>query len=84
MNSNLLQKCLDELAKESPKLDYVRGILETVIEMSQPTIQEAAKAASAVMVAATKNPEPQIIDEAASLDAATAAMLKRIPPTLET
>ncbi len=38
MHPNLLQKALDELNKESPKLDYIRGILETVIEISpKPT-----------------------------------------------
>jgi hypothetical protein len=34
--NNILQKCLDELSKESPKLDYVRGMLETLIEMQTP------------------------------------------------
>lgn len=29
---NLLKKCIEELAKQEPKLDYVRGILETLAE----------------------------------------------------
>ena len=32
MNRKLIQKIIDELNKENPKLDYVRGILETVLE----------------------------------------------------
>lgn len=32
MSKVILQKCLDELSKESPKLDYVRGMLEVLIE----------------------------------------------------
>lgn len=32
MNRNLIKKILEELSKDSPKLDYVRGILETVLE----------------------------------------------------
>jgi hypothetical protein len=32
---NLLKKCIDELAKEDPKLDYVRGILETLAEQEE-------------------------------------------------
>ena len=32
--SNILKKCLDELSKESPKLDYLRGMLEVLNEMS--------------------------------------------------
>lgn len=29
---NILQKCIDELAKENPKLDYIRGMLEVLVE----------------------------------------------------
>ena len=36
MNTSILQKCLDELQKENPKLDYIRGMIETIIEMSTP------------------------------------------------
>lgn len=32
MNRKIIQKIIDELKKESPKIDYVLGILETVIE----------------------------------------------------
>lgn len=35
MNTNILNKCVEELKKENPKLDYVLGMLETIIEMSQ-------------------------------------------------
>lgn len=31
MNKKTLQKALDELNKESPRIDYVRGILEVLI-----------------------------------------------------
>jgi len=34
MNTNILQKCVDELKKETPNLSYVQGMLETVIEMT--------------------------------------------------
>jgi len=34
MNTSLLKKCLDELSSEKPRLDYMKGILETLIEMS--------------------------------------------------
>jgi hypothetical protein len=33
MNNKILQKCVDELKKESPKIDYVLGMLESVIEL---------------------------------------------------
>ncbi len=32
MNRKVLQKVIDELNKPEPKLDYIRGILETIIE----------------------------------------------------
>lgn len=33
MNS-IIQKAVDELVKESPNIDYVRGMLETVLAMN--------------------------------------------------
>lgn len=38
MNTNILQKCVDELKKETPNLSYVQGMLETVIEMTATQI----------------------------------------------
>lgn len=32
MNTNILQKVIDELNKDNPRLDYVKGILETLVE----------------------------------------------------
>lgn len=36
MNPSILQKCLDELSKSegAPNIDYVRGMLETLIAMA--------------------------------------------------
>ncbi len=34
--NNLLKKCIVELQQETPRLDYVRGILETLVDMNQP------------------------------------------------
>lgn len=41
MNTTILQKCVDELKKETPNLQYVLGRLETLIEMAPVTIQHA-------------------------------------------
>jgi hypothetical protein len=38
MNTNILQKCVDELKKDTPNLSYVQGMLETVIEMTAANI----------------------------------------------
>ena len=36
MNTSILVKCVNELKQEKPNLQYVLGILETVIEMGSP------------------------------------------------
>lgn len=33
MNTKILQKCVDELNEEKPDISYLRGTLETLIEM---------------------------------------------------
>ncbi len=33
MNTGILRKVLEELEKESPRLDYIRGMVETLVEM---------------------------------------------------
>lgn len=45
MINNILTRCLLELKSDSPRIDYVRGMLETLIEMNHPTIEQASKAA---------------------------------------
>lgn len=40
MNKKVLQKCLDELSKTTPDISYVRGMLETSLDMlggAEPT-----------------------------------------------
>jgi hypothetical protein len=37
MNKNLLKKCIAELEKEKPNIDYLRGMLETLYEIQEPS-----------------------------------------------
>lgn len=37
MHTTILQKCVVELKTDKPKIDYILGMLETVIEMSGNT-----------------------------------------------
>lgn len=37
MNNNLITKCLTELNKESPNISYIKGILESILELSNPS-----------------------------------------------
>lgn len=34
MNTSVLKKCIEELGKEKPDLSYIRGMLETLVELS--------------------------------------------------
>lgn len=34
MNNKILQKCLDEVNKETPDLSYIKGMLETLLAFS--------------------------------------------------
>lgn len=36
--NSILKKCLEELLKESPKIDYIRGMIETLIEIQSPPV----------------------------------------------
>lgn len=36
MYKNIIKKCLDELAKDKPNTDYIRGMLESVYETMEP------------------------------------------------
>lgn len=38
MNTQILQKCLDELKKDEPNIEYIKGMLETLILLSNPLI----------------------------------------------
>lgn len=43
MNTAILSKCLEELGKEAPNIDYIKGMLETFIVLTggQPVINNA-------------------------------------------
>lgn len=38
---NIIKKCIDELNKENPKLDYVRGMLEVLFEQEEVRVPTA-------------------------------------------
>ena len=39
MNTTILQKCVAELAKDTPDLSYIKGILETLIDITGAAIK---------------------------------------------
>lgn len=89
MNTKILQKCLDELNKESPRLDYLRGMLETLVEMQETPLQ--TKVYRDII---SPNPQPfsykaeyalppsipEVKDEGGMLDTIAAAAMRKMPP----
>ncbi len=41
MNRTVIEKCLQELSVENPRLDYVRGMLETLLAMMPKEVSTA-------------------------------------------
>ena len=41
IHTKILQKCIDELNKENPDLSYLKGMLETLSEMSEQSVSPA-------------------------------------------
>jgi len=80
MNTVILKKCVEELNKETPRLDYVRGMLETLIEIQETktVIPEKKLTAADFAVAVPAS------DEAAMLDAKARAALAIIKETQTT
>lgn len=74
MNTNILRKCLAELTAENPRLDYLRGMLETLMEM-QPvsTVSEVVSKGTITYTAV-----PVDLDEGALLDKMATAGLATI------
>ena len=48
MNIEILRKCVEELNRADPKLDYIRGMIETLIAVSNPNKESIAEAAKRV------------------------------------
>jgi hypothetical protein len=72
--NNLLQKCLMELQKDQPRLEYITGVLETLIEM-QPAIAPIA-------TPSVSNNIPVVLpipkDEGTMLDSIAAARIAKL------
>lgn len=80
MNTTILRKCIDELAKDTPDISYVKGMLETLAELNsnptnvpyippvRPTIGPAVSSASTITSSIPAN-------DVETTDAFTAAYL---------
>lgn len=70
--NEILSKCIEELTKETPSIDYVRGMLETLLSMNLPAVSHAKAEAVPVATATVQG------DEAAIMDAKARAALKTV------
>lgn len=77
VHTSILKKCLEELSTGSPRLDYVRGMLETLIEM-QPVERSSTVEPPIVnrLVAGSIPAAPA--DEASILDAQARASMDKL------
>lgn len=78
-NTGILQKCLDELNKETFRKDYVIGMLETLINMQDFTHQsEPLKIVLPPHLISSANGTSDAPDEGAVLDAKAKAAIATI------
>jgi hypothetical protein len=78
MNRKTLTKVIDELKKDAPKLDYVLGILETLLESLPEEPKGLAPFLPNTSTAIASPVSEPIKDEVASMEASSIAMLKNI------
>lgn len=79
INAKLIQKILDELAQENPRLDYVRGILETLLESFPQENKILTATGSAPMVKVTPvSSFAEEVDPLMALEYGTKAKLEEV------
>jgi hypothetical protein len=76
MNRKIIQKLIDELAKETPRLDYIRGILETLLESLPEDRQVDLR--TIFPQENTTTGTPVLISEAEMMEQTTKAKMKGI------
>lgn len=72
MQTNILQKVIDELNREMPRLDYIKGMLETLVEMQSPAVLIPENNGQ------IQTPQQKVHDEGSRLDAEANARLAAI------
>lgn len=81
--NNLLQKCVEELKAEKPDLSYIRGILETLIEIDGNETSSKENYVKNILPYASTEKQVEYFhkqDEASLLDAQARAMIANIQP----
>lgn len=71
-----LKKILDELNTESPRLDYIKGMLEVMIDEEEPLVTKVYK--DIISNETVVEPVETATNEANTLDAYAAANLEKV------
>lgn len=79
--NEIIRKVVDQLSKETPDISYIRGMLETVLSMSDvPNTYHQPSAITPLFVGNSGfQKETQVMDEASVLDHLAAAALPNLP-----
>lgn len=75
---SILKKVIEELEKELPRLDYIRGMVETLVEMQTPESKN-----NVVVNNIPKSGTSTQLDEAAVLDATAKAAIASVKALAE-
>lgn len=79
MNRKTIQKVIDELNKPQPRLDYVKGILETIIESLPGEVTVTSTHPEFLTNAYTTSPSIAVTDdEGTMLDAEARSKLAKV------
>lgn len=78
MNTNILRKCIEALKADAPDLSYLRGMLETLLEMQEPIIPTITKGPMQIAIEKKFDVPSQTIDEASALNALARAGIEKL------
>ena len=80
MITTILQKCLDELSKESPDLSYIRGMIEVLLATQEKPVQSIIMTKQDGTYKKFEPPKVSDapVDEASILDAKARAALETV------
>jgi len=90
MNSTILERAIELLKEEKPKIDYVLGMLETLLSVNGDVAQIGRALPESVNLDVAERQKKVVgstptipNDEASLLDAKAKAMLNKLPPQVE-
>lgn len=78
MNTAILRKCIVELQQPEPRLDYIRGMLETLVEVTDKESEKYLEQKNIYQPPYTITSNPTTTNEAAIMEARARAAVDSI------